>query len=252
MRMVIGGPQDARLKVRQKGNCYMTKEIKMRNTVSLFCLTAVLTAFCGRSSAETISVDTWKNAAGKSGPDSIVYSSLRKEAEDTQRDKDKACGVEFTCINDDKFRGSAIIGKQNNLRDALKKIEAERSKGNMADSQYREALDKIHDALLGIDQQRRSLIEEAERREGLARECARTRRVAMSVYQEYLNRLESAERDPDNKPAIDFIRILQVTTKKSIEDHVPQHDRATKDAANCRSAAESLRELKKIDPKDLQ
>ena len=135
MRMVIGGPQDARLKVRQKGNCYMTKEIKMRNTVSLFCLTAVLTAFCGRSSAETISVDTWKNAAGKSGPDSIVYSSLRKEAEDTQRDKDKACGVEFTCINDDKFRGSAIIGKQNNLRDALKKIEAERSKGNMADSQ---------------------------------------------------------------------------------------------------------------------
>jgi hypothetical protein len=37
-----------------------------------------------------------------------------------------------------------------------------------------------------------------------------------------------------------------------MEDHVPQHDRATKDAANCRSAADSLQQLKKIDPKDLQ
>jgi hypothetical protein len=230
----------------------MNITIKKPPNVRLILLATILTAFGGCLSAETISLDAWKDAAKEDGPASIVYSSLRKNAEDAQRDKNQACGVEFTCINNDKFRGASIIDKQNNLRQALKNIDAERSNKTMTDSQYNTALDKIHDALAGIDDQRRSLIEDAGKREGLAKECARTRRATMSVYQEYLTRLESAERDPDNKAAMDFIRILQAKTKKSIEDHVEQHDRATKDAANCRSAVQALGELKKIDPKDLQ
>jgi cell division septum initiation protein DivIVA len=223
----------------------------MRSTVSLFFLTAALTAFCGHSAAQTISVDAWKRAADEEGPKSIVYSDLRSDAENARRDQDRACGLEFTCTDNDKFRGNAIIDAQKTLRDNLKDIEGARSSGKLTDSQYREAIDRVEERLSKIDEQRRLLIEEAGKREEIARECARARRVTMLSYQKYLERLDGAERDSDNKDAVEFIRKLQKKTKDSIEEHVRPHDIATKAAAGCRSAAESLGTLKKLKKGDL-
>src|SRR6266567_461773 len=105
----------------------------MRSTVSLIFLTAALTAFCGHSAAETISLDTWKRAADEKGPESIVYSDLRSDAEKARYDQGRACGLEYTCTDNDKFRGNAIIDAQNTLRGNLKDIEEARSSGKLTD-----------------------------------------------------------------------------------------------------------------------
>jgi hypothetical protein len=224
---------------------------QLRKAIPALFLTAVLAALAGHLSAETFGVETWKSAAEKEGPDSIVYSDLRSDAERAQRDKDRACGEEFSCIANDKFRGNAVIAAQNSLRKDLKEIEEAKSSGKMSDSDYEKATERVEERLSEVDEQRRELIEEAQKREELAKECARARRATMEVYQKYLERLESDERESSNKDSAEFIRKLIEKTKQSIEDHVRPHDEATKAAANCRSAVESLGTLKKLHKGDL-
>jgi hypothetical protein len=196
------------------------------------------------------SVQDWKDAANNKGPSSIVYSDLKREAEDAKRDQDKACGREFSCISD-RFRGSAIVDAHKSLREQLKEVEASKSSGKMSDAQYREAIDRIEDSLSKRDAERQALIEDGKIRELGAAECATSRRKTMLVYQKYGERLSNAERDSANKDAVESIRKLQSATRDSIEEHVAPHDRASKDAANCRSAVESLHTLKKLKKGDL-
>jgi hypothetical protein len=196
------------------------------------------------------SLQSWKDASGNKGPSSIVYSDLRSEAESSHRDQENTCSKEFSCISD-RFRGNAVVEAHKTLRDQLKEIESGKSAGKLTDAQYQDAVNRIEDNLAKRDGERIALLDEAKTREGRAAECATARRKTILAYQKYVDRLQTAERDSANKDSVEFIRKLQGTTKESVEAHVGPHDRVTKDAANCRSAADSLNSLKKLKKGDL-
>lgn len=152
--------------------------------------------FIAPVNAQTL--DEYKSAADKKGCDSIPFSTLRSNCNDSEREKDKWCYEEkWKCERDTEGLVSSINGMKKKLADLNDQryhasSDDERSK---IDNEIKDISDRRDKFLRQLEDERKDISERVER----GKKCLEARKKTQEIFKDAITQAKN-ESDQDKKP----------------------------------------------------
>jgi hypothetical protein len=186
--------------------------------IALATLTTALTASPSEPTAED-----WAKAKASTGCDMIVGASDKNECISRQSDMKVACERQDLSCRDIKYK--SMLNSREQLVRRLDEAKTQQNKGDV---------EKYERELSTLDAQLKGAREEAKRREEINKQCAKSRRLVMEVYQDSAKQADRASSNSSYAAFKSDIEAVRDKLNKSVESHVEEHDKATRRAAECR------------------
>src|SRR4029450_96269 len=223
VRSELDGRNEQRMILRQRNTRLMRvcKGGHMIREALLVSVAVVLSAFSLSAASQT--AEEWRRAAGSTGWGLIVWDSMRSECVSRQSD------AKATCERGDlSCRPLGVKGMLQTREKLVRDLNQAKSDRKQTD------VDRLERELSSLDSQVKGAQSEASRREEVNQTCAKQRRYVMALFDDAARKVEGMRNSDSNKAFFSDMDSDRDKLKRSIQDHVEEHDKATKRAAECR------------------